>query len=64
MFTNKKIFSNACKLVLFAVFLSLFTSCSEWDNSYDFRNYLRDKHLTVSGLAKWLNPKLNRITKL
>ncbi len=44
MFTNKNLFSNVCKMVLFAVFLSLFTSCSEWENSYDFRNYLRDKH--------------------
>ena len=43
MFTNKNLFSNACKLVLFAVFFIL-TSCSEWENEYDFKNYLRDKH--------------------
>ena len=44
MFTNKNLFSNACKLVLFAVLLSTLFSCSEWENEYDFRNYIRDKH--------------------
>ena len=40
---NLKIRSHFLYTLLFAVFL-LFTSCSEWENSYDFRNYLRDKH--------------------
>ena len=44
MFTNKNLFSKACKLVLFAVLLSTLFSCSEWENEYDFRNYIRDKH--------------------
>ena len=40
---NLKIRSHFLYTLLFAVFL-LFTSCSEWENNYDFRNYLRDKH--------------------
>lgn len=41
MFTNKKTFINSFKLILFSILL---TSCSEWENDYDFRNYIRDKH--------------------
>jgi hypothetical protein len=40
---NLKLRSHFLYTLLFAVFL-LLTSCSEWENSYDFRNYLRDKH--------------------
>lgn len=40
---NLRLRSHFLYTLLFAVFL-LFTSCSEWENSYDFRNYLRDKH--------------------
>lgn len=40
---NLKIRSHFLYTLLFAVFL-LFTSCSEWENEYDFRNYIRDKH--------------------
>ena len=40
---NLKLRSRFLYTLLFAVF-SLLTSCSEWENEYDFRNYIRDKH--------------------
>ncbi len=37
---------------------------SEKEIGLDFNRYEGEQGTTVSGLAKWLNPKLNRITKL
>lgn len=32
------------KIIVFIFFLLVSSSCGEWSNDYDFRNYLRDKH--------------------
>ncbi len=39
-----KKFKHRSRFLYTFLFAVLLTSCSEWKNSYDFRNYLRDKH--------------------
>lgn len=49
---------NKLSYILFFVVVAIsFSSCAEWDNEYDFRNYLRDKHpyseITETKLGTW-----------
>lgn len=44
--------------ILITIIVSIgFVSCAQWENEYDFKNYLRDKHpyseITKTNLGKW-----------
>ena len=47
------------KIISVVVLTFILNSCSEWENEYDFRNYLRDKHpyseiIRVDEFGRWM----------